>query len=131
MTDFTKLFAGLPGFNTEAFAAAQKRNLETLVQAGQVVAAGTQTIVGRQTATLQAAVQDGIAAMQASFGAKDPQIGFKSYFEYVAGAQQKAMALAVEMTEIAQKTGQEAFELLRKRAEETTAEVVAFQKKAA
>ena len=131
MTDFTKLFAGMPGFNTDAFASAQKRNFEALMQAGQVVASGAQTIVGKQTQALQSAMQEGIAAFQASFGAKDPQAGLKSQFDYVAAAQQKALALAVEMTEIAQKTGQEAFELLRKRAEETTAEVVAFQKKAA
>ncbi len=131
MTDFTKLFAGLPGFNTDALAVAQKRNLETLVQAGQVVAAGAQTVAGRQAAAFQAAMQEGIALLQASFGAKDPQAGLKSQFEFLAASQQKAMALAVEITEIAQKTGQEAFELLRKRAEETTAEVVAFQKKAA
>ena len=131
MTDFNKLFAGFPGLNAEAFATAQKRNLETLVQAGQVIATGTQTMVGRQVNALQSLTQDGVAALQAAWGAKDPQAGLKTQFDYVTGAQQKAMALAAEIAEIAQKTGQEAFEILRKRAEEGTAEVVAFQKKAA
>jgi phasin family protein len=131
MTDFTKLFAGLPGFNTEAFAAAQKRNLDALVQAGQVVANGTQAMVARQTAAVQSAFQEGFAAFQATLGAKDPQAGLKTQVDFVTTSQQKALALAAEIAEIAQKTGQEAFELLRKRAEETTAEVVAFQKKAA
>ena len=141
MTDFNKLFAGFQqnfqglqgfqGLNAEAFAAAQKRNFETLVQAGQIVASGTQALVGKQVAAMQALTQDGVAAMQAVFGAKDPQVGIKTQLDYVTGAQQKAMALAAEIAEIAQKTGQEAFEILRKRAEEGTAEVVAFQKKAA
>jgi phasin family protein len=131
MTDFTKLFAGMPGLNPEAFAAAQKRNFEAMVQAGQLVAAGTQQVVARQSAALQAMVQEGVAAMQAAWGAKDPQVGLKTHFDYMTTSNQKALALAAEIAEIAQKTGQEAFELLRKRAEETTAEVVAFQKKAA
>ncbi len=131
MTDFTKLFAGLPGFNAEALATAQKRNLDTLVQAGQIFATGAQNVVARQTAALQSAVQEGIAAFQATLGAKDPQTGLKSQVDYMTATQQKTLALASEIAEIAQKTGQEAFEILRKRAEETTAEVVAFQKKAA
>ena len=131
MTDFTKLFAGLPGFNAEALATAQKRNLDTLVQAGQIVATGAQSVVARQTAALQSAVQDGIAAFQATLGAKDPQTGLKSQVDFLTASQQKVLALATEIAEITQKTGQEAFEILRKRAEETTAEVVAFQKKAA
>ena len=142
MTDFNKLFAGFQqnfqglqqgfqGLNAEAFAAAQKRNFETLVQAGQIMASGTQALVGKQVAAMQAMTQESVAAMQAMFGAKDPQVGMKAQMEYMTGAQQKAMALAAEIAEIAQKTGQEAFEILRKRAEEGTAEVVAFQKKAA
>lgn len=143
MTDFNKLFASFQGFqglqglqgfqglNAEALATAQKRNLETLVQAGQIFAAGTQTMLGKQVSALQAMTQEGVAAMQAVWGAKDPQVGLKTQFDYVTGAQQKAMALAAEIAEIAQKTGQEAFEILRKRAEEGTAEVVAFQGKKA
>jgi phasin family protein len=131
MTDFNKLFAGMPGLNAEAFAAAQKRNFETFVQAGQIMATGTQTLLSKQVAAMQALTQEGVAAMQAVWGAKDPQVGMKTQLDYMTGAQQKAMALAAEIADIAQKTGQEAFEILRKRAEEGTAEVVAFQKKAA
>lgn len=131
MTDFSKLFAGMPGLNPEAFAAAQKRNFDAMVQAGQVVATGTQQVVARQSALLQTMVQEGIAAAQAMWGSKDPQVGLKTQFDYLTASHQRALALAAEIAEIAQKTGQEAFELLRKRAEETTAEVVAFQKKAA
>ncbi|HUA56834.1 MAG TPA: phasin family protein [Candidatus Sulfotelmatobacter sp.] len=131
MTDFSKMFAGMPGLNAEALAAAQKRNFDAMVQAGQVVATGAQQVVARQSAMLQTMVQEGVAAMQAAWGAKDPQVGLKNHFEYLTASHQKALALAAEIAEIAQKTGQEAFELLRKRAEETTAEVVAFQKKAA
>ena len=131
MTDFTKLFTGMPGLNADAFAAAQKRNLDTLVQAGQVIAAGTQSLVSKQVAAMQATVQEGIAAFQTGFSTKDPQAGLKTQLDFFTGSQQKALALAVELAEIAQKTGQEAFELLRKRAEDGAAEVVAFQKKAA
>src|SRR5258706_13453333 len=127
MQDFNKLFASMPGLNAEAFATAQKRNFETLVQASQIFATGTQTILGRQVAAMQAMTQEGVAAMQAMMGSKDPQVGIKTQLDYVTNAQQKGMALAAELAEIAQKTGQEAFEILRKRAEETTAEVVAFQ----
>jgi phasin family protein len=129
--DMSKLFAGMPGLNPEAFAATQKRNVDTLVQAGQVFANGANTMVGRQVAAFQSMIQESLAVFQAGFGAKDPQAGLKSQFDYLAASQQKALALAAELAEIAQKTGQEAFEILRKRAEDGAAEVVAFQKKAA
>jgi phasin family protein len=131
MTDFNKLFAGMPGVNTEALAASQKRNLDTLVQASQVVATGTQAALAKQLAALQSMVQDGTAVMQSMFATKDLQAGLKTQYEFMTAAQQKTLALATEIAEIAQKTGQEAFEILRKRAEATAAEVVAFQKKAA
>jgi len=131
MQDFTKLFAGMPGLNAEAFATAQKRNLETMVQAGQIVATGTQTVISRQLAVFQALAQESATAMQTAFGAKDAPAGIKMQMDFFTGLQQKLMALGSEIAEISQKTSQEAFEILRKRAEETTAEVVAFQKKAA
>jgi phasin family protein len=131
MQDFTKLFAGMPGVNAEALATAQKRNLDTLVQAGQVVASGAQTALTKQLAAFQAAVQDGTAVLQSAWGTKDLQAGLRSQYEFLTATQQKVLALATEIAEIAQKTGQEAFEILRKRAEDGAAEVVAFQKKAA
>jgi phasin family protein len=131
MQDFTKLFAGVPGMNTEALAATQKRNLDTLVQAGQVMASGAQTVLTKQLAAFQSAVQDGTAVMQSAWQTKDLQAGLKTQYEFMTAAQQKAMALTTELVEILQKTGQEAFEILRKRAEDGAAEVVAFQKKAA
>jgi len=141
MQDFTKMFAGMPGMdkmfanmpnmNPEALAATQKRNLDTLVQAGQVVASGAQTLMQKQLAAFQNAVQDGTAVMQNAWQTKDLQAGLKSQYEFMTAAQQKAMALTTELVEILQKTGQEAFEILRKRAEDGAAEVVAFQKKAA
>jgi phasin family protein len=131
MQDFTKLFAGVPGMNTEALAATQKRNLDTLVQAGQVMASGAQTVLTKQLAAFQNAVQDGTAVMQSAWQTKDLQAGMKTQYEFMTAAQQKAMALTTELVEILQKTGQEAFEILRKRAEDGAAEVVAFQKKAA
>lgn len=131
MTDFNKLFAGMPGVNAEALAAAQKRNLDTLIQAGQVLATGAQTALAKQMAAIQTMVQDGTAVMQGMMGNKDVQAGLRTQFEFVTAAQQKALALATEIAEISQKTSQEAFEILRKRAEAGAAEVVAFQKKAA
>jgi phasin family protein len=131
MTDFSKLFAGMPGVNTEALAATQKRNLETMVQAGQVVATGAQAALAKQMTALQTMVQDGTAVLQSMWGTKDLQAGLKSQYEFMTATQQKGMALAVEIAEITQKASQEAFEILRKRAQDTAAEVVAFQKKAA
>ena len=131
MTDLNKLFAGMPGVDTEALVATQKRNLDTLVQASQVIATGAQTALTKQMAALQAMVQDGTAVLQSVWGTKDLQAGLKTQYEFMAAAQQKAMALATEIAEITQKTGQEAFEILRKRAEDTATEVVGFQKKKA
>ncbi|MEJ0072134.1 MAG: hypothetical protein WDO24_29300 [Pseudomonadota bacterium] len=45
-------------------------------------------------------VQDGTAVMQGVMGNKDVQAGLRTQFEFVTAAQQKAMALAVEIAEI-------------------------------
>jgi phasin family protein len=131
MPGMDKLMAGMPGVNPEALAASQKRNLDTMVQAGQVIANGAQAALAKQVAALQTMVQDGTAVLQSMWGTKDLQAGLKTQYEFMTAAQQKAMALATEIAEITQKTSQEAFEILRKRAEDTAAEVVAFQKKKA
>src|SRR5271155_5019252 len=131
MTDLNKLFAGMPGVNPEALAASQKRNLDTMVQAGQVIASGTQAALAKQMAALQTMMQDGTAVLQSMWGTKDLQAGLKTQYEFMTAAQQKATALATEIAEITQKASQEAFEILRKRAEGTAAEVVALQKKKA
>lgn len=129
--DFSKLFGSMPTFDTKALTTAQQRNMDAFVQASQVLANGTQTAITRQIALMQSLFQEGAAVFQASLGSKDPQAGMRTQIEFVTAAQQKAFALATEIAEIAQTTSKEAFELLRKRAEEGTAEVVAFQKKAA
>jgi phasin family protein len=131
MTDLSKLFAGMPGIDTEALAATQTRNLDTLAQAGQIVATGAQTALAKQFAAFQTIVQDGAAVLQSVWGTRDLQAGLKAQYEFMTATQQKALALATEIAGIAQKSGQEAFEILRKRAEATAAEVAALQKKAA
>jgi phasin family protein len=128
MTNFTML---LPDMTAEAFAAAPQRNLEALVAAGQVVAAGSHAVVTHQMAALQLLAQNGLAALQATWGAKDVQAGLKTQLDFVMGAHEKALTLTAEIAEIAQKTGRDAFEVLRRRAEATTVEAVAVRKKVA
>lgn len=121
--DFSKFFAALPGVNFDALAAAQQRNFDALVQVGQVVASGAQAIWARQAAAFEGTLKDGVATSQAAFAGKDLQAGLHKQFDFVTAAQQKAVALATELTGIAQKTSQDAFEVLRKRAEEGAAEL--------
>lgn len=121
--DFSKFFTALPGVNFDALAAAQQRNFDAFIQAGQVVASGAQAIWARQAAALEGTLKDGVAVSQAAFAGKNLQAGLHKHFDFMTAAQQKAVALATELTGIAQKTSQDAFEVLRKRAEEGATEL--------
>jgi len=128
MTDF-KRRALLPG--AQAFAAAQRSQFDALVQTGHAVSTAAQTVVGRQVAVLQMTVQDGFAALHATWGAKDVEGSLKTQLEFIASAQGKALALLAEIAEITNKTSQEAFELLRGYVDGSTAVALSSWKKAA
>ena len=99
-------------------------------------AASADRIVGGLTSGQTVALKGNVrhqALPQYDKGPVDPamKLGTMTLLTLPTAAQQKAMALATEIAEITQKTGQEAFEILRKRAEDTATEVVGFQKKKA
>ncbi len=129
--DPQNLFAGykLPGFDAEALAAAQKKNLDAIVAANKKAFEGYQALAKRQVELyqqtldeLQAQVKDAVAK-----GAKD--IDPTKQAEQLKAAVEKSLLNLKELAELAAKTNTETFETLNKRANEVVEELrTAFAK---
>ena len=120
----TEMFgaAKLPGVDTDAVMAAQKKNVEALIEANQVVIAGYQDLYKRQVALFEAAVaetKDKLAQVQGQPLTADQATqsvdALKTAFE-------KAAADVKELAEVAQKANTGAFEIVKARAEEAVVE---------
>lgn len=126
--DMTKFFenAKMPGFDAEAIAAAQQKNMEAFVEANKAAAAGYQEIFKRQVALFEesmGAMQKQISEMKmdqlSPEGAQRQGDLMKESFE-------KAMASFSELTETAQKANSDAFEIMRTRIQDAVEELKAM-----
>ena len=123
--DFSKILAEAtaPGADMEALIAAQKKNTEALVSAGQVVAEGYQTVAKRHAEILQASLSD--ARTQMAAATADGQAGrtVERQADYLKGAFEQAARNMKEISDVVQKTQAEAFDILRRRVNEGLDEI--------
>ena len=129
----TEMFgaAKLPGVDTDAVLAAQKKNVEALIEANQVVIAGYQDLYKRQVALFEAAVaetKDKLAQVQGQTPTADQA---SLNVEAMKTAFEKTAADVKELAELAQKANTGAFEIVKVRAEEAVAEFKTAAEKAA
>ena len=129
----TEMFgaAKLPGVDTDAVMAAQKKNVEALIEANQVVIAGYQDLYKRQVALFEAAVaetKDKLAQVQGQTPTADQA---SLNVEAMKTAFEKAAADVKELAEVAQKANTGAFEIVKARAEEAVVEFKTAAAKAA
>jgi hypothetical protein len=114
--------AKMPVVDTDAMMAAQKKNVDALIEANKVVTAGYQDLYKRQVALFEAAVDQakgmmtGVKAEPMSADQATQSIDtMKTAFE-------KTAADLNELAEMAQKANTGAFEVVKARAEEAVAE---------
>ncbi len=131
MFDVQKMFGDykLPGFDAEALAAAQKKNLEAIAAANKKAFEGYQALAKRQAELFQQSIdelQNQVKDVMAK-GAKD--VNPTKQAEQVKAAVEKALVNLKELAEMAAKTNAETYETLNKRATEVVEEVrTAFAK---
>ena len=129
----TEMFgaAKLPGVDTDAVMAAQKKNVEALIEANQVVIAGYQDLYKRQVALFEAAVAETKDKLSQPQGQPLTADQATQSVDALKAAFEKAATDVKELAELAQKANTGAFEIVKVRAEEAVAEFKATAAKAA
>ncbi|MDQ2695496.1 MAG: phasin family protein [Pseudomonadota bacterium] len=125
--DLTKMMQDLkvPGVDMKVLLDAQRKNIEALTNANQVVVQGMQAVAKRQSEILAQAMAEVSAAAQEIARAGDAQAMSAKQAELVRQAFEKAIANMRELAEMVTKSNQQAFELINKRVAESLEELKA------
>ena len=118
--DFARIFSesGLPGADLDAMLASQKKNIEALVSAGQVVAEGYQAVAQRQSEIVRTAMGEAQAKVDAAKmpGTMNEQLAGQT--ELLKSGIEQVIRNLRESSELVQKSRTEALEILGRRVAE-------------
>ncbi|MEM9428690.1 MAG: phasin family protein [Pseudomonadota bacterium] len=123
--DFTRYFSDMsvPGVDSEALMAAQKKNMEALVEANVAAAEGFQQLFRRQVKMLEETMNEAKAQISqmepGSLKAPDPE----AQAEVMRAAFQRALDHMRELAETASKTNAEAYRIVSGRLEDSMKEL--------
>jgi phasin family protein len=128
MFDFQSLFNNvkMPNIDVEAMLATQKKNVEAVMGANQIVAEGYQAIAKRQLEVAQVAMRDTPARITELMGATTEDRMAKQA-EFVKIGVEQATKTIGEMSEVLRKSQTEAFELVKRRMDEGVEEIKDFK----
>ena len=125
--DFTKAFTEgkLPGIDAEALFAAQKKNMDALVEANKAAAAGYQDLFRKQLAIFEETISEAQKQM------KDLELKVDSKTaaaraEMAKAAFEKAIANMKDLADTAQKANTEAYEIVSARVKDSVEELKAL-----
>ena len=127
--DFQSLFTNskLPHFDFDSLIATQKKNIEAFVGANQIVAEGYQAVAKRQTAVAQGAIQDAQSQMSELMAGGTPEEWIAKQADLVKTEVEQVAQSMREMSELIQKSQAEAFEILKRRMDESVDEIKDFK----
>jgi phasin family protein len=128
MFDFQSMLgnAKIPGFDVESLLAAQKKNVEAMIGANQIVAEGYQTIAKRQLEMTQSTIQDGQTRLTELMSGS-PEDRMAKQAELVKTGIDQASQSVHEMSEVLRKSQAEAFALIKRRMDEGVDEIKDFK----
>ncbi|HSF93376.1 MAG TPA: TIGR01841 family phasin [Paracoccaceae bacterium] len=123
--DFTKAFStpSMPGFDTEALMAAQKKNMDALVEANKAAAAGYQSLFEKQVQVFEQTLAEAQKEIAKFDPSKLDADSAAARAEVAKAAFEKALANMTALAEGAQKANTEAFEIVSGRVQESVAEL--------
>lgn len=123
MRAFTSMkMPGMPDF--QAFADAQKRNLEALAMANKLAMEGAQAVARRNMEIMQQTMSEMTQAVQSMTSVEgSPNAKASQQAEMVKGAYERAVANMQEIAELMQKSNGEAVGVLNRRFAEALEEV--------
>ncbi|HVZ07428.1 phasin family protein [Rhodopila sp.] len=131
--DFTKIFADLkfPAMpDMDAFVAASRRNIETLTAANKVALEGAQAVARRHMEIVQQSMSDISDAVRSFAVSESPQARASRQAELLKQAYERSVANIKELSDIIQKSNEEALQLLHHRFTEAMDEVKSLAEKA-
>ena len=119
MTEFTKMFermASMPGVDVQALMQLQQKNLEALQAANKTMLEGFQVVLRREIELAKTNLEDAVRTIQDLMRETDPSANAKMRFDVAKTTVEKALTNLKELSDLAQKSNEEAFEILNKRA---------------
>jgi phasin family protein len=129
--DFSKAFGEfqLPGFDVEAIAQTQRKNLEALTQANQLAAEGMRALAERQAGIVQQAIAEasGLFREWTQPGAADERLA--KNVEVAKQAFEKGLANVRELNDLSAKAGMDVFSVFARRLSQSFDEVRLHAKK--
>jgi len=131
--DVTRLMGEfrVPGFDTEALMAAQRRNIEALTKANQLAAEGMQAVARRQAEILRQTMEEASRMMGTLAQAGGPEKQAVKQAEIAKTAFETAIANMKEIADLVSRANQDTFSVINKRVAESMDEVRALMAKAA
>ena len=123
--DFAKQFADfkMPGFDADALMAAQKKNMDTLVEANKAAAAGYQELFKKQVAIFEETIAEAKQGMKSFEGNTLDADAAKAQGEVAKAAFEKALGNMQALAEAAQKANSEAYEIVAGRVKDSVNEL--------
>lgn len=121
----------LPGLDTEAMLAAQRRNIEAVTRANQLAAEGMQAVMKRQTEILRQTMEEASRMMGDIAQAGGPERQAAKQAEIAKTAFEKAISNMKEIADLMARANQDTFAVINKRVSESMDEVRALLAKAA
>jgi phasin family protein len=123
--DFTKMFErmNMPGMDMQAMMQLQQKNMEALQLANKTMLDGFQTVMKRELEIVQGSVDEAMKTLQDLMKETDPKAHTQMRFDVAKETLEKAMSNLKELSELTQKSNEEAFGILNKRALESFDEV--------
>jgi len=118
---FADLFKNTLDFN-QLFST-QRRNIEALSAANQVVVEGAQAISRRQAEVIRSNVEDVLKASKDLLTSGTPETNLTKQADFAKTIFESTLSNLREITEMVTKSGFEAFDVLNKRAAETLEEI--------
>jgi len=121
----------MPGFDTEAMVAAQRRNIEALTKANQLAAEGMQAVMKRQAEIMRQTMEEASRMMGAIAQAGGPERQAAKQAEVAKAAFEAAISNMKEIADLVTRANQDTFSVINKRVAEGMDEVRSLMAKAA
>jgi phasin family protein len=130
-TDLTKMFAEfrVPGFDIETILATQRRNIEAVTAANQLVIEGIQAVLKREGEILRQTIEESSTVLKDLMATGAPEEKIAQQADLAKASFEKALANLRELAEMVAKSNTEATEVLTKRIGESLTELKAAVKK--
>lgn len=123
--EFFKSFSDFkaPAFDFNALITTQRRNLEMLVEAGQLLGEGAQAVLRHNAEALKNSVESSLKASKEVFTGTSPEAAAAKQAEFAKAAFENGLAHLREVAETFAKSSNEALDIINKRVSESLEEL--------